>query len=235
MKKQKIISSLLAAALMVPLCTTAFAAATQPTPTTVPGAELTEAKTTTDITIGSTIYLPTIKVSIKDGTSIITNPYKMDFDSDGDGTADMNDSIISVPTVIESTSTIKMDINAKPTLTTNSQTLDVRTEPITDTTQKSIYLVYNTNVISGKGGTAKTVAEGYDGVAGQHQPIKKEADATSSDVVNIQLPAADSEDVTNDAVYAAFKITGDCSGKGWTSADAVTIKVAFDISPVMGS
>lgn len=214
MKKQKVVSLLLAAALMVPMCIPVVGAAAE---------VLTESKTTTDITIGSTVNLPTIRVTIGNTADIVANPYKMTYNGGTD-----TDTIISTPTTIKSNSTIAMDITAKPVLSTSSNTLEVLTAPITDRTKKSIYLLFNMDSV-----TDATAAGNYDGTSstGAHIAIKKD-DVPSPNTGKISLAAA-TDDTDTNAVYGAFIITGDCAGTGWTTSDAVNVKVTFDIAPVV--
>lgn len=221
MKKQKVISLLLAAALMVPMCIPVVGAAE---------AEkvLDQTTSSTDIVIGSTVNLPTIKVTIGATTDIVANPYKMSYKPDGSSIDD--DPIVSTATTIESTSTIDVDVTAKPSLTTSSDDLVVLTSSIKDRTQKSIFLQFNMDTITTVVTTdLETTASNYDGVSGQHAPIKKENDAPLNQA-KITLAAIDT---TNTESWGAFRITGDCSGTGWTNDDAVTVKITFDIAPVV--
>lgn len=244
MKKQKIVSLLLVAALMVPLCTTAFAAAgdtVNPEFATPTETDL-SATTSTEVTIGSLVYLPVIKVTIQEGVSIIANPYQMPWTPAAGGTPD-NSSVISVARAIKSNSTLKIDVTAKPTVTPGSTTLQIFAEPIPDDVKKAgtkaISLDYNTAVITAVGTAGKTAAEGWDGTSTSTDittgtfktvPVKE----SEANVAKIQLPKAD-DDTDAKAVYGAFKITGECSGNGWSNADAVTVNIVYDIAPVIGS
>lgn len=223
MKKQRFVSLLLVAALMIPLCTTAFAA----------GATTTDTEVTTDgatIQIPSNLNLPTIKVTIGAPPEICVNPYKMPYEHPK-LTGPANDSVISVPAWIKSNSTLKMKIIAAPSVTTTGGNVEIMDKDIDDgivTGPKQLSLVMYMDTVTGVGPTGKTAAESYTG--GSNKIFVK---GDGSNTVEITMDAADDETDAK-ATYGAFLINGKSRGGDWNKTqDTPTITIVFNIVPVI--
>lgn len=216
MKAKKLLAS--ACALALTLGMTAPAMATD----TV----VAQGATGTEITIGSTLHVPTIKVTVGTTTDVIVNPYKMEFE------AGKTDSLYSAPTTIKSNSTVSMDVTATPTGSGNGVTF-METAVPTGANRPASPAVHM--VLKMDNATDKTTAEAYDGTAGQEALIVKDDNSNSPKSATITMPAATDNTDTN-AKWAAFIITGDTGGDGWDqTTNAITVKVIFTIKPVIGA
>lgn len=218
MKRNKILASLLALSLSLGLTVPAFAAENKVVETT---GEVT-------ITVGTVLNLPTIKVTINDPSMVVVNPYKQTYTGSGSAAGlTGSDSLISKATGIKNESNVQVDISAKPTVTTDSQSLEIRTEPISDSdrTTKQLYMQLHMAPVA-----AESDIDSYDNTKSGTQSTVIKKDGASTPVV-ISLAALSGSTAT----YGAMRIMGDSCGSGWTTSDNITLSIVFDIQPHVGT
>ncbi len=211
MKAKKLLASVCALALALGMSAPAMAADT----------EIEQGATGTEITIGSTLHVPTIKVTVGATTDVVVNPYKMTFDTD------KTDTLYNKAATIKSNSTIAVDVTATPSATGNGVTFSEVVVPTGSNrpTSPTVHMVLKMDNVADE-----TTAQGYTGASGQEAVVVKQGDPTNS--ATIQMAAADDNTDTN-AKWAAFVITGDTGGDGWSNDNAITVKIIFTIKPVI--
>ena len=215
MKKQKLIAFCLTVVLMFSMSVMAFAADTT----------VTDASSDTEITIGSTLHIPTIKVTIKTPANVIVNPYQMEYDPTN--AAGVTDSLISAPTEISSDSTIKMKIEATPSVTPAAgSSVQVSTTSISDPSKVTDPTVYLTMKI----GEAATQAD----VTSFNITNPDETTVLTTGSTPVTLVLNKTGGTGSDTKYGAFKFSGQSAGSGWKATDLITVKVLFKINPVVG-
>ncbi len=213
MKTKKLLASACALALALGMSVPAMATDT----------EIAQGATGTEITIGSNLMVPTIKVTVGTPANVIVNPYKMTFDTS------KTDSLYSTATKIKNESTIKVDVKATPTGSGNGVTFMETAVPTGDTrpSTPAVHMVLKMNNTADE-----TTAGSFDGTGTgvQEALIKKEGDSAIQSAT-IQMPEA-----TSGATWGAFVITGDSGGDGWDQTNnAITVKIIFTIKPVIGA
>lgn len=213
MKMRKLLAAVSALVMALGLTTTAFA---EDTPVTNGSAT---------INITTTLNLPAIKVTIGTPGAVVINPYKMKYTLNS---TDYTDSLITAPTSIKSNSTIKIKVDAKPTVIKNSSSdLKIATESTASRTDKAVFMELLMDNVDAQGDVAT-----FDGSSGT--PAKAVVKESSPETATITMPAA-ADETDGNAKYAAFRIKGDSSGTDWTSDDKVDLSIVFDIAPVIGA
>lgn len=223
MKKQRFVSLLLVAALMIPLCTTVFAAGDTTSDTTID--KITAEGTT--IQIPSKLNLPTILVTIGAPQEVCVNPYKMKYEHPSAPGTEQDDSVIAAPTWIRSNSTLKMKVTATPSVEVKGDILVSETD-VTEgiTGPKKIYMEMCMDKVSGVGPAGKTAAEEFTGSA--NKAVVTEG---GSKTVSMTMLAAD-DGTDAKATYGAFLIQGHSCGANWSNtSDRLTITVVFKFEP----
>jgi len=215
MKRRKLIASLLAAALSVGLAVPAFAE--EITLGTGDGQE-----TTGEVTITSTIKVPTIEVVIGTPTEIIINPYGMEVSVDSTPT---RDTMITAPTLLTNKSLVDVEISAKPQANV-SQDITVKDDGGVipeGTTNKTISMTLY--MAPQDDDTLVTLTGNEDGAS--NIPVKK----TEPGTAKITLTASDG---STDG-YGAYQIKGYSAGNNWEDTDTVSTKISFSINPIFGT
>ncbi len=214
MKAKKLLASVCALALALGMTAPAMAAGET---------QVEQGATGTEITIGSTLHVPTIKVTVGATTDVVVNPYKMTFDTN------RTDTLYNKAATIKSNSTIKVDVTATPTATGNGVTFSEVVVPTgaNRPTSPTVHMVLKMDKANDE-----TDAQGYTGATGQEAVIVKQGDTANS--ATIQMDAATDNTDTN-AKWAAFVVTGDTGGDGWSDDNAITVKIIFTIKPVIGA
>jgi len=223
MKRRKLISSLLALALTLALAVPAFAA----------GETLNGTKNSTEITIGTILNVPEIKVTIAPLPSMVINPYKLAYT----GTASVpsgSDSLISAPALITNESGVGIKITAKPYISKTSSVNIVETKSAAEAeglTQPTAYMGFM---------FASAVTDTTDLTDSTKVTWPADADATAlkssttaDGVASIDLTLAKPTSPAT-ATYGAYKIIGATGGKTWTDENKFEVKILFDIAPVIG-
>lgn len=219
MKQRKFLSGLLALALAMGLCVPVSAAGEQ---------ELATGATGTTITITSTLQLPKIKVTIAGTPAIAVNPYKMSFTPTG-ASGPITDTLFSAPTTIKSNSTIKMNVSATPTASSDGNvTISATEDTVATATTPTVFMKLAMKTVNASGDVA-TFAGTESGV---ETAVVKKSDSGSKETATITFDAAATEQ-ESDAKYAAVRFLGSSGGQGWTANDTVTVSVVFNIDPVI--
>lgn len=216
---KKVLSRILAAALVLSMSVSAFAANVS-----APDATTGLYGATNDIT-GST-QAPNIKVTIPTTGTVVVNPYKMEVN---DGTNDVTDQIVSAPQFIknESNVDIAIDVTTTGEIAQGSAAVFATNNVASTVTTKSVFLYFEIMAAT-DGSTAPTWADAYDSKAVNMVPVAAKA-TTKKDV--IKMGAGDSTET-----YAAFHLAGNAASnptKAWTADDKVNVKVAFTVRPVI--
>ncbi len=208
--KKKLLASILALSLTAGLTVPAFAV------------DQTVDKTgTLEITVSTVLNLPTISVTIADPSAVVVNPYKQEYTL---ASTTASHALISNPSSIKNASNVGVDISATPSVSTNSESLVIRTSPIEDRSTKQLFMKLNMAPV-----TQESDVTSYTGAeTGTQSAVIKTGDALET--ATITLAQGDTT-----ATWGAMKITGDSCGSGWTDSDAITLKIVFDIQPQMGT
>lgn len=227
MKTRKIISLCVVIVLMLCMSANVLAAGlpvsgTEPSSTTDDTA-LDAAKTEETITVGSTLYLPTIRVTVSAPQSVIVNPYKMDYDGNGSV-----DSLISAPTKISSKSTIDMSIKAVPkgkivpgsTVKFSAAPGVENDKTLADPTVYVELIMANFD--------AETDIAGWSIASGATES-KAVATENNDEAATITLAKGDG----NTATWGAYKFKGESGGPSWDTGDLIKIEVIFAIDPII--
>lgn len=227
MKRRKLISSLLAAALTLGLAVPAFAEG---------DVTLTGANNSTTITVGTTLNVPEINVVLAPLPGMVINPYKLDYNYNG---STVSDSLISAPALITNNSKMKIKVSAKPYVSVTGGVNFVDTKSGVDSAGDAatafVEFMYATTV--NKDNLAST------GTSPSTWPtegtvVKSSTNGSEVAPIDLTLAAATAGATESDPTtpaYGAYKIQGATGGKSWSSDNKFTVTILFDIEPVIGS
>jgi len=220
MKAKKLLASACALALALGMTAPAMAAGET---------EVAQGATGTTITITSELHVPTIKVTVGVTPGIVVNPYEMSVTPTGESSS-TNQSLYTKATTIKSNSTVKMDVTATPTGSGNGVTFMETTVPTGENRPASpaVHMVLKMDNVADE-----ATAKAYAGASGEQALVVKDDNSNSPKSATITMPAATDATDTN-AKWAAFIITGETGGDGWSNDNAITVKVIFTIKPVIG-
>ncbi len=232
MKRNKILASLLALSLCIGLAVPAFAAGD----TKVNGNEH-------EITISTITVMPTIEVYVGTPPTLIVNPYKMSYSNPSYNITNDTSSLMSVPTVIISKSTIGMTVTAKPTGTVAGNVkLATSSNEVSNATSPSVFMFLNLiSLTSSNVDTTTTPGSTTILTSGANAPTW--ATTTAADQTTAVVTAAGDNAATLDLAagdssnpqYAGFKIIGESGGTAWATGDSVTVKVVLTFTPKLGT
>lgn len=219
---KKVLSLVLALALVLTLAAPAFATPNVSAPDATTGLYGAENNIT-----GST-EAPTIAVTIPTTGSVTVNPYKMTVSIDS---TNYTDQIISAPQFIknESDVDIAIDVTTTGEVAQGSEAVFATNNVGSTVTTKSVFLYFEIMAAT-DGSTAPTWGTAYDSKAANMVAVAAKA-TTKKDV--IKMGAGDSTET-----YAAFHLAGNAATnptKAWTSNDKVNVKIAFTVRPVMAT
>jgi len=206
MKTRKLLAAVSALAMTLALTTTAFAE-----DTTV------DKSGQVNMTIGSSLKVPTISVTIAQATDMIVNPYQMEYNGS------LTDSLITAPALITNNSTIGVKITATPSVTV-SDGVTVAADDWGDTAPTSQSIFMKLKMATGTSNDA-TAIDWTSVASNQSTVIQK----TGSLPVELTLaPKA-----TN-PTYGGYKIEGKSGGEGWKN-ETISVNIVFDIKAVTGT
>lgn len=230
--KKKVLSFILASAMMVGSALTVCAADTD-----IASAE--DAAAGAEITGSSEMNLPTIKITVPTTANIVINPYKMSYKDDTTG-LEGNSQIISAQQEISSLSNVAVAVNVKELTTTGvSDDITIQTAALTSKiTTKSAFLYLE--VVGADTEGKYTFAEAYNKSSASQVVIPNyvengKVEKASKDAI-VVLPKSDETNATK----AAFKINGevvanpvgsDGESAPWTDSDSIGISFKFTFAP----
>lgn len=185
------------------------------------------ANTSQTIKVGSALYLPVIAVTINQPSIVIVNPYQMEYN---ESTHD-KDSLISAPTTITSTSTIKMKVVAKPTAEkVTGSSVVYASSPIKPTDELTVPTVYIEMKMANFTTAPTTKTDYINNKSNESKATVMEAAGGTPPQASIELDAATT---TTPNVYGAYIFDGSSGGPSWGNGDLIKINVLFDINPVI--
>ena len=226
---KKLLSLLMAIAMVASLASTAFAE--DPPEVGSDGETVLEDSTkTATSTVKSKIKAPTIKVTVPTTNYVYLNPYKMSVTV---GSATQNGTIVSIPGEIKSESDVKLDFSAVVTGKAASG-VTLEKAPVGTKTTNSVYMfVYF------------ATAADESGVAALAAPTNPVFSGDGTNAIVVQTTASKSTKVlTLDAApedgakYGGYVIGGDivaAPATPWTAKHTVDVTIAFSIAPVQAT
>jgi len=230
--KKKLLASVLALSLTLGLTVPAFAEGD----TKVNGNEH-------EITISTITVMPTIEVYVGTAPTLIVNPYKMEYTNAALGITNDKSSLMSVPTVIISRSTIGMTVTAKPTGTVAGNVkLATNASEVSSATNPSVFMFLNLKSLTASN-VDTTTTPGTTTILTSGANAPTWATTTATDQTTAVVTAAGDNAATVDLAagdssnpqYAGFKIIGESGGTAWATGDNVTVKVVLTFTPKLGT
>lgn len=223
---KKVLSFVLALALVLALAAPAFAGGGSTPNVTAPDATTGAYGANAEIT--GTTEAPTIKLTIPTTGSVVVNPYKMTVTVDS---TDYTDQVVSAAQFIKNESDVDVAIDVTTTgeVGTGSEAVFATTTVGPTVTTKSVFLYFEI-MASTDDSTAPTWATAYDSKSASMIPVSAKA-TTKKDT--IKLGAGDTT-----ATYAAFHLAGNAAtnpAKPWTATDTVNVKLAFTVRPAVAT
>lgn len=177
-----------------------------------------------DVTVDTTVKVPTISVDVPTSASIAINPYNLKYDVDG---TEYTDSIVSVEQTIKNESDVAISVGAtaEAAASTGSEVV-LATAALKGTeTTKSVF-AYLELAPKADESTAGTYNDAYNSKTASQLVLGKKA--TKSDMITLEAG-----DTT--PTYAGFKVIGSAASKpakAWTTNDTVDVTLTFNITPV---
>lgn len=177
-----------------------------------------------DVTVDTTVKVPTISVDVPASASIAINPYNLEYDVDGTA---YTDSIVSVEQTITNESDVAVSVGATAKAAASSGSdVVLATAALKGTeTTKSVF-AYLELAPKTDASTPGTYSASYNSKAANQLVLGKET--TKSDMITL-----DAGDDT--PTYAGFKVIGSAASKpakSWTENDTVDVTLTFNINPV---
>jgi hypothetical protein len=229
---KKLLSMMMALAMVASLALTAFASEEFTVTSTDPtDANLTDSTKTVNSTVKAKVKAPTIKVTIPTQNNVFLNPYKMSVTV---GNAAKTDTIVAVPGRIKSESDVKLDFSAVVTgKAASGVTLEKASAEAKKTNSVYMYVYF------------KNTAAADTAVAAPETPVFNATTDTAADSILVQTTASKSTKVltleaaaANSATYGAYLICGDIAkapDSPWTDKHTVDVTIAFSIAPVQAA
>lgn len=250
---KKMLSMIMAIAMVASLAVTAFASSTSDSYVGVSGGNpdastsenITDTNKAFTSTVKSKVKAPTIKVTIPTTNNVYLNPYKMTVNVAG---SEKSDEIVGVPTVIKSASDCKLAFSAvvtgKASTGVTLEKASVKDSDGKDTKKtNSVYMF----VYFGQGQT-KTDPDSAAAItapaAGDSSLVFTATEDTPANAIVVQTTASKSTKVLEladgsaNAQYGAFVIGGNivaAPDTPWTDKHTVDVTVALSIAPVQAS
>lgn len=177
-----------------------------------------------DVTVDTTVKVPTISVDVPTTASIAINPYNLAYDVDG---TEYTDSIVSVEQTITNESDVAVSVGATAkAVASNGSGVVLATAALKGTeTTKSVF-AYLELAPKAAADTPGTYSDTYNSKSANQLVLGKEA--SKSDMITLE--AGDTA-----PTYAGFKVIGSAASKpakAWTAADTVDVTLTFNINPV---
>jgi len=248
---KKMLSMIMAIAMVASLAVTAFATSTSDSyvgvangnPGASTSANVTDANKAFTSTVKSKVKAPTIKVTIPTTNNVYLNPYKMTVNVAG---TDKSDEIVGVPTVIKSASDCKLAFSAvvtgKASTGVTLEKASVKDSNGNDTKKtNSVYMFVYFGQATDK--TDPTAAAGL-AAPGASDLVFTATNDTPANAIVVGTTASKSTKVLTleagdtTAQYGAFVIGGDivaAPDTPWTEKHTVDVTVALSIAPVQAS
>jgi len=227
---KKLLSLLMAIAMVASLASTAFASDFEVGPTDPNDPNLTDSTKTVTSTVKSKIKSPTIKVTIPTTNNVFLNPYKMKVEVDN---VAKYDEIVSIPGTIKSESDVKLDFSAVVTGKAASGVTLEKASVGTKTTNSVYMFVYFANAADANAVKALTppASPVFSG-AGTNAIVVQGTASKSTKVLTLEAAPE------NGATFGGFGIGGDIVAAPttpWTDKHTVDVTIAFSIAPVQGT
>lgn len=217
--KKKFLSGLLTLTLAVGLCAPASLAA---------DTELNGTKMTDNITISSTLNLPTLSVTIAPAANMVVNPYGLSYTLTGGGTN--SDTLITAPALITNNSDVNVDVGAVVTGAVQGDAQFSESDTFTGATSPKVYMKFAMANLADddKVGEFKGANDATNGISGMVETTAISTTASGRVFISLDKKTTGSPDTPT---YGVYRIMGKSGGTGWETADKISVTVAFDIAP----
>lgn len=209
MKFRKVMSALLAGAMVLSMSATAFATNTI--------GDLDTLNEGTQIEIEGTTQTATIKVIVPTQADIVLNPYGLDYNIEG-VTQPVQDQLISAPQHIKNESNLPIKVSTKVTASISGATL-VNAQVADNETAKEVHLEFGLKAVDDD--SATVLPNDADS-----KPVTADTPAEWKDGDAISLAKGG----TATGTCLIFGFTGDATSnptEAWTAEDIITATIAF--------